>query len=105
MDEIGGVLKGQTYSFKIKKNGDVIYSRGNIVNTIVTVLYSGDSNKTYCGDNVILSANIKSLSHTPEINSILYVNYSSIRKNSCTRKIINDISLWAEFSDTTSLAR
>ena len=35
---------------------------------------------TYCGDYFTMYTNVKSLDSTPEINIILYVNYTSIKK-------------------------
>lgn len=38
-----------------------------------------NGNYTYCGDNFVMDINVKSLCGTLETNTILYVNYSSIK--------------------------
>ena len=35
---------------------------------------------TYCGDHFAIYSNIESLCSTPETNTVLYVNYTSIEK-------------------------
>ena len=42
-------------------------------------MYGDDVNQTYCGDYFVTYTNIKSLYYTPETNTVLYVNYTSIK--------------------------
>ena len=39
-----------------------------------------DVNYTYCGDHFAIHTNSKSLFCTPEINIVLYVDYTSLKK-------------------------
>ena len=39
-----------------------------------------DDNSTYCGDHFAIYTNIQSLCCTPEANIMLYINYTSMKK-------------------------
>ena len=39
-----------------------------------------DVNQIYCGNHLIMYTYIKSLSYTPKTNTVLYVNYISVKQ-------------------------
>ena len=63
----------------IKCHGDVIHSIRTIVNTTVIIL-CGDRWLTDLSWSPLHSVFHQPLRYTPEINMILYVNYTSIKK-------------------------
>ena len=71
----------ETWKYKppailINKSWDVMYSIRKMINNIIVTLY-GNSHQTYCGDHLIMCANIKLLDGIPKTNT-MYVNYISI---------------------------
>lgn len=59
---------------------DVMYNTGTTVNNIVIALYGNSWLLSYQGDHFVMYINIKSLCCTSETNTILYVNYTLIKK-------------------------
>ena len=66
-------------AIKLISHGDEKYTIENIINNNIILLY-GDGNYTYCGEDCIMYRTIESCS-TPETNTTLYINYTSIKKN------------------------
>lgn len=46
-----------------------------------------NSNETYCGDRFTIDTNIESLCCAPETNTMFYVNYTSVKKDTITPEI------------------
>ena len=72
-------LKDTSYYVQNISNKDTLYSTGKQSHNIIITLYGDRWLQIYDRDHLIMYIKIESLCYTPEINTILYINYIKLK--------------------------